>query len=377
MREKMKKILIIANDEGTILHFRREIVKAFIEEGFEVTVCYPLAENTASIESLGCRVVNVNVSRHGTDVLQDLRFIKDCKTLIKKFQPDIVLTYTVKPNIYASIACQQTKTPYLNNVTGLGSILQNKGLLSTLILKLQKIGYRKSSCVFFQNVENRDKLKALGVIKDSTPTYILPGSGVNLEKQKYEPFPPNDGRTRFVFVSRVRADKGYNEFFEAAQNIKRKYPHTEFHVIGWYEEEALSPMIDKLNAEGVIIYHGRLLQEEVHEIEKTCNCLIHPTYHEGMANVLLEAAATGRPVIATNIHGCIEAFEEGVTGFGCEVKDAGSLEEAIEKFICTPYEKQVEMGKRGREKMEKEFDRRLVAQAYIEMMNKTLEEKAQ
>ena len=370
----MNRILIIANDESTILNFRREIVAQFVQSGFDVTVCYPLAENTESIASLGCKVEHINVSRHGKDVLKDIKFLFDCKKLIKTHRPDIVLTYTVKPNIYASIACQQTKTPYLNNVTGLGSILQNGGALSKLILKLQKIGYRKSSCVFFQNVENRDKLKELGVIKESTPTVILPGSGVNLEKQKYEPFPADDGITRFVFVSRVRADKGYNEFFEAAQSIKQKYPNTEFHVIGWYEEESLTPMVDKLHSEGIIIYHGKKLQEEVHEIEKNCNCLIHPSYHEGMANVLLEAAATGRPVIATNIHGCIEAFEEGVTGFGCEVKNAKSLEAAIKKFINTPYEQQVEMGKRAREKMEKEFDRRFVEQAYIQQINKTLEE---
>lgn len=371
----MKKILIIANDESTILNFRREIVATFVQSGFAVTVCYPLADNTESIAKLGCRVENVNVSRHGKDVLKDLKFIFECKKLIKKHRPDIVLTYTVKPNIYASIACQFTKTPYINNVTGLGSILQNGGRLSGLILKLQKIGYRKSSCVFFQNVENRDKLKEKGIINEKTPTVILPGSGVNLEKQKYEPFPKDDGIIRFVFVSRVRADKGYNEFFEAAQNIKLKYPNTEFHVIGWYEEEELTPIVDKLHSEGIIIYHGKKLQEEVHEIEKMCDCLIHPTYHEGMANVILEAAASGRPVIATNIHGCIEAFEEGVTGFGCEVKSAKSLEAAIEKFINTPYEKQVEMGKLARKKMEKEFDRQIVANKYIEMINKTLEEK--
>ena len=373
----MKRILIIANDESTILNFRCEIVACFVQAGFDVTVCYPLAENTESIACLGCKVENVNVSRHGKDVLKDIKFLFDCKKLIKKYQPDIVLTYTVKPNIYASIACRMTKTPYLNNVTGLGSVLQNGGALSKLILKLQKIGYRKSSCVFFQNVENRDKLKERGVIKESTPTVILPGSGVNLEKQKYEPFPADDGITRFVIVSRVRADKGYNEFFEAAQSIKQKYPNTEFHVIGWYEEENLTPVVDKLHKEGIIFYHGKKLQEEVHEIEKNCNCLVHPSYHEGMANVLLEAAATGRPVIASNIHGCIEAFEEGVTGFGCEPKSAASLSEAMEKMIHTPYEKQIEMGKLARRKMETEFDRQIVANKYIQMINKTLEEKAQ
>ena len=179
------KILIFANDEKTILNFRQEIVEAFVKERFEVVVCFPFGENTSTIKGLGCETININVSRHGTSVIQDMKFMLDCRKVILKQKPDIVLTYTVKPNIYSSIACQMTKTPYINNVTGLGSVLQNKGILATLILKLQKFGYRKSSCIFFQNEDNMKSLKAMGVVNDKTKTVIIPGSGVNLEKKNY------------------------------------------------------------------------------------------------------------------------------------------------------------------------------------------------
>lgn len=366
----MTKVLVIANDESTIFNFRREILEAFAAQGFEVTVCYPLGTHTDIIENIGCKVVNLEVSRHGKNIIKDLKLLKDCKRLIKQFKPDVVLTYTVKPNIYGSIACQMLKVPYINNITGLGSVLQKESILSKLILFLQKVAYRKSSCVFFQNKENYLRLKNSGVITEKTPTAILPGSGVNLKMQPYEQYPQNDGITRFIIVSRIRADKGYTEFFDAAEEIKSKYPNTEFHVVGWYEEDELKARVDNLNDRGIVIYHGKKLQTEVHQIIKNCDCLIHPSYHEGMANVLMEAAATGRAVIATDIPGCRETFEEGITGFGCEAQSSKSLVEAIEKFLHTDYEKRIEMGKIGRQKMEKEFNRDFVANAYTEQIKK-------
>lgn len=371
----MRKIMIFANDESTILNFRQEIVKAFVDAKYRVVVCYPLGNNTRVIQNLGCEVIDVDVSRHGKSILQDMRFERTCKNLIRKHKPDVVLTYTIKPNIYTSIACQQTKTPYINNITGLGTVLQNKSVLSILLLQLQRFAYRKSSCVFFQNQANLETMKKAGVISDKISTKIIPGSGVNLDKQKFEPFPKDEGVTKFVIVSRIREDKGYKEFFEAAEKVKKEYPYTEFHVVGWYEDDSLRQIVDSLNDRGIIIYHGEKTQKEVHEIESKCNCLIHPSYHEGMANVLLEAAATGRPVIASNIHGCIEAFDDGITGYSCEVKNAHSLEKAIIKMINTSYENQVEMGKLGRLKMEKEFDRQFVACEYINTINKILEDK--
>ena len=371
----MAKLLIIANDETTIIHFRKEIIKAFVDHGFDVTVCYPLGKNTDEVRALSCKLIDIEVSRQGKNILKDAGFYRNCRRLIKQEQPDIVLTYTVKPNIYASMACQSLHVPYINNITGLGSILQSQSALSKLILDLQKKAYKKSSCVFFQNSANRDRMKELGVVSANTKTQVLPGSGVNLDMHKYEEFPVDDGITRFVLVSRVRVDKGYGEFLDAAEAIKEKYPNTEFHAVGWYEEK-MDNRVANLHDKGTIIFHGEKTQEEVHEIIKKCQCLIHPSYHEGMANVLLEAAAAGRPVIASNIPGCRETFDEGVTGFGCEVKSSESLIEAIEKFLQVPYEERIEMGRRGRDKMEKVFDRQFVADIYIKEIERVLGEQA-
>lgn len=367
----MSKVLLLANDRATIANFRKEIIRSFIDNGYATVVGYPAVEGYDDIADLGCRLVDLPVSRHGKNILKDFELLEVCKKLIKAEQPHIVLTYTVKPNIYASMACQSLHVPYINNVTGLGSILQRQSALSKLILTLQKKAYKKSSCVFFQNSSNRDRLKELGVISDDTRTQILPGSGVNLKMHSYEDFPEDDGVTRFVIVSRVRVDKGYGEFFDAAEAIKAKYPNTEFHAVGWYEEK-MENRVAILHDKGTIIFHGEKTQEEVHDIIKGCQCLIHPSYHEGMANVILEAAAAGRPVIASNIPGCREAFDEGVTGFGCEVKSSASLIDAVEKFLATSYEQRIEMGRKGRQKMEKEFDRTFVAQIYIKEIERIL-----
>lgn len=364
------KLLLIVNDETTIYNFRREILRAFHAKGYDVTLCIPKGEHTKEIADCGCRIINIEVNRHGTNPLQDMKFLKTCLKQIGANKPDVVLTYTVKPNVYGSIAAQIRRIPYINNVTGLGTVLQRDSMLARLMLSLQKFAYRKSSCVFFQNKANYKALLDKGVVCKETPVEILPGSGVNLELHSFAPVRPDDGTVRFVIVSRIREDKGYNEFFDAATAVKEKYPNTEFHVIGWYEEELYKKRIDDLVAKGVIVYHGKQVQEEVHKIVASCDCSVLPSYHEGMANVLLEAAATGRPVIASRVPGCQETFTEDVTGYGCEVKSAESLQDAMEKMVLTPYAKRVEMGQMGRKKMEEEFDRTIVADKYIHCIEK-------
>lgn len=364
------KVLVVANDESTILNFRQEIIKAFIDNGFEVIVCFPFAENMQTIRNLGCNVIDLPVSRHGKNIFEDVGLLINCYKIIKKFKPSVVLTYTVKPNIYASFACQMLKIPYINNITGLGSVLQREGILTKIILQLQKIAYRKSSCVFFQNNENYQRLLNSKVINQRTPVTVLPGSGVNLELMKYEPFPVDEIVVRFIIVSRIREDKGYKEFFDMAENIKSRYPNTEFHVVGWYEEDALKLRLENLVDKNIINYHGKVSQIEVHRLVKECNCLVHPSYHEGMSNVVMEAAATGRPVIASDIAGCRELIDDGVTGYTFKSKSSQELIASVEKFIKLDHEAQMEMGKRGRLKMEKEFDRQTVAHEYISKIEK-------
>lgn len=370
----MARLLILANDETTIYNFRREIIKAFVQAGHQVYLSYPTGTHTQELEQLGCSVLPAAVERHGTSVLRDGKYLLSCIKLIRKLQPDVVLTYTVKPNIYGSIACRITGKPYINNITGLGSILQNGGMMAKLICFLQKIAFKKSSCVFFQNADNYRQLLDRKVVRKNTPVTVLPGSGVNLSLHSYEDYPSQDDALKFIFVSRVRADKGFDEFFQMAQVIQEKYPFTQFHIVGWYEDDHYEKIITRLQNAGVVVYHGMKDPAQVHALLKQSHCLIHPSYHEGMANAILEASATGRPVLASNIPGCMEGFEEGVTGFGFEVQNTQSLVAAVEKFIQTPYEKKQDMGKRARQKMEREFDRTFVAQTYLKQI-KELEGK--
>lgn len=364
----MAKILMLANDETTIYNFRREIVKAFADAGHEVVIAYPYGKHTEEIEQLGCKTIHCEVSRHGTNIREDFKLFLEYLKLLKTETPDIVLTYTVKPNIYGSLACQLRRIPYLNNITGLGTVLQSDGIVAKLILFLQKLAYRKSTCIFFQNKDNYEQLKKKKVISDKHFVQILPGSGVNLELHRFEQYPEREVNLRFIFVSRIREDKGIEELFSAATQVKKKYPKTEFHIVGWYEEQKYKEKVQKLIDDGIIIYHGTKTQEEVHQLIKNSHCLIHPSYHEGMSNVMLEAAAAGRPVIASDIPGCKETFDEGISGYGFEVKNIEKLIQAIIRFIELPYEKKQQMGLFGRKKMEQVFDRNIVAKKYLEII---------
>lgn len=366
----MAKILMLANDETTIYNFRREIIKSFVNVEHEVVIAYPYGTHTEEIQQLGCKTIHCAVSRHGTNMREDFKLFLEYMRLLKAEKPDIALTYTVKPNIYGSLACQFRKVRYLNNITGLGTVLQSDSMVAKLILFLQKLAYKKSDCIFFQNEDNYRQLKTKKVISDKQCVQILPGSGVNLELHHFEKYPEDDGTIRFIFVSRIREDKGIEELFAAATQVKELYPQTEFHVVGWYEEQKYEDRVKQLVDDGVIIYHGTKTQEEVHQLIKDSHCLIHPSYHEGMSNVMLEAAAAGRPVIASNIPGCKETFDESISGYGFEVKNVEVLVQTIVRFVQLPYEEKRSMGVCGRQKMEKEFNRDFVAQKYLEVIER-------
>lgn len=366
----MSKILVFANDETTIYNFRREILEAFVAAQFQVVVCFPKGDHVGEIEAIGVKYTDTRVNRHGKNPLEELHLYQQYKCIIQKEHPDIVLTYTIKPNIYGSFAAKKCNVPYINNVTGLGSIVEKGSKLQYILLCMQRMAYTKSSCVFFQNDSNKMYLVSKGIVKGRTR--VIPGSGVNLTMHPYEEYPKEDGRIRFVTVSRVRRDKGFDELFKMAVRVSEHHSNVEFHVVGWYEEDYYKEKIEELSDKGILIYHGRKTQMEVHNIIKSCHAMIHPSYHEGMANVLLEAEACGRPVLASMIPGCLETFEEGKTGLGFQVKDVESLCNSVEKFLALPYQELVKMGIAGRKKVEDEFDRKMVAQAYMEEIERNL-----
>ena len=364
----MKKLLLLTNNCGGLYLFRRELLSK-LSQLFSVIVCSPVDEHTENIESLGCLVVASPLDRRGINPIKDLKLLWGYVRLLHKERPDIALLYTVKPNVYGGLACRMTKTPYLPNVTGLGTSVENGGALQKIVLTLYQIGLRKSRCTFFQNSENQQFFINRQVVLG--PTRLIPGSGVNLQGHTFEPYPEKDKPIRFTFVGRIMRDKGIYELLQAAAAIKEKYPEVIFDLIGGFDESCQDG-VRQAERKGDINYLGP--QSDVHPFYQRSWAVIMPSYHEGMSNVCLEAAATGRPVLASDVPGCRETFDEGVSGLGFAAKDAECLTSAIEKFIALPYDQKVKMGRSGREKMEREFDRQIIVDAYLEEINKALQE---
>jgi galacturonosyltransferase len=269
------------------------------------------------------------------------------------------MAYTIKPNLYGGLIASTMKIPFIANITGLGRAVQNEGILQSAVKKMYSLCLRKATCVFAQN---QDIKAFLLERKLNGRIIVVPGSGVNLEQHCFEEYPTDDGSITFVTIGRLMRDKGTDEILTAARRIKDQHPHTRFQFIG-FDDGNYQDKVEEAVKEGIVEYPG--FQDDVHSWIADSHAIIHASYHEGMANVLLECASTGRPILATDIPGCRETFDEGVSGFGFEPQDIESLVEAIERFIALPYADKKAMGIAGRRKMEMEFDRRIVVDTYI------------
>lgn len=354
------KVLFLVNHDVVIYNFRLELVERLLKDGHNVCISSPYGERIDDLVQLGCEYHSVDISRHGTNIIKEFSLIRYYLKLLKKVKPDIVFTYTIKPNIYGGIACAKMRIPYVPNITGLGNAVEGGGIIQKVSVVLFVYAFRKAKKVFFQNTEN---MKFFVDHRIATGKHaLLPGSGVNLDRFVSLPYPLIEP-IEFAFISRIMKEKGIDEYLAAAELIKKKYPNTRFHVCGFCEQ-GYEHILTELQSQGVIEYHGMV--RDIKSLLKYCHCTILPSYHEGTSNVMLETASSARPVITTRVPGCRETFEEGVTGFGCEVRDTQDLVRAIEMFISLPHEKKIAMGIAGRRKMEKEFNRQIVVDAYMQ-----------
>lgn len=360
-----KRVLMVVNDFTTIYNFRIELVEYFIKMGVEVYIALPFDERNGKLTSTGANVVEIKINRFGTNPIEDFKTTLQLRKIIKDIKPDIVFTYTAKPNIYGGLACRITKTPYVANVTGLGANFEKQNVIAKIMLVLQKIAYKKAKMVFFQNSSNMNFFVAKKVV---TKNYgLLPGSGVNLNTNPFEEYPKND-ITKFITIARVRKDKGYDELFYAINKAIENGLKAEFHIVGWYEDDEYKAKVEAFESYDNVIFYNGVEHEAVHKLLTSCDCLIHPSHHEGMSNVVLEAAACGRASIVSSIPGCVEGVNDQETGFYFEVKDAEKLYEKIEKFCNLTDLEKATMGKLAREKVEKEFDRQIIIDKYYEFL---------
>ena len=354
------RVLILANIGLGLYKFRRELIEELVKEN-EVFFCIPNDEYVDPIEKIGCKFIdNPILERHGTNPFKEIKLIQYYKKVLKDIKPDIVFTYTIKCNAYGGMACASLNIPYVANVTGLGTAIENGGLMQKISLSLYKRGLRKAQKVFFQNTENRDFMISHGVVKCSYD--MLPGSGVNLTQYDVSPYPDSD-TVDCVFIARVMKEKGIDQYLDAAKVIRKKYPNTRFHICGFCEQN-YEDILKELNDDGTVIYHG--LVSDMVPIYNIAACIVHPTYYpEGLSNVLLESASCGRPIITTDRSGCREVVEDGINGYVVKQQDSQDLIDKIEKFLSLNYEDRKAMGLAGRKKVEREFDRRIVIQKYM------------
>ena len=363
-RKSNKRILVLANNDVGLFRFRKDLLAELLHAGHEVHISLPDGDFVPELVQLGCCFIDTPIDRRGMNPLHDSKLFHRYRAILKEIKPDLVLTYTIKPNIYGGLACRMAHIPYAVNITGLGSAIENGGWLRRFVLTLYRAAMKKAKVVFFENSGNRDTLVAAGVVPKGRDV-VLNGAGVNLDDFPYQPY-PQDTIVRFLFVGRVMHEKGVDELFAAAKRMKQEYgDKVEFHIVGSFEE-AYKPVMDELVDAGIVQYHG--YQTDMKPFYAMAACVVLPSYHEGMSNVLLEAAASGRPLITSDIPGCREAVKDGVNGYLCKPQDADGLCEMLEKFVYLPDDICDEMGVRGRDLMYERFDKKIVVRTTIEQL---------
>jgi galacturonosyltransferase len=359
----MKKVMILANNDVGLYKFRKELIEVLLEE-YEVHIVLPRGNFVDELVQMGCIFHATEFQRRGTNPFSDLALLNKYRSLLREVSPVAVLTYTIKPNIYGGIACAERNIPYIANITGLGTAVENAGVLQIITTTLYKFALRKAKKVFFQNEDNLLFMKNKGIVRANYD--LLPGSGVNLKQYRAMPYPDGD-TIDFIFVARVMKEKGIDQYLEAAEYITKKYPHTKFHICGFCEAE-YEGRLEECQASGAVVYHGMV--SNVREYIAQTHCTVHPTYYpEGLSNVLLESSACARPIITTDRSGCREVIDNGVNGFVVRQQDSQDLIEKIEQFLALSWEERKAMGLAGRAKVEREFDRQIVVEKYVAELN--------
>ncbi len=369
-------IALLTNNDDDVYCFRKELIEALIQEGYEMLISCPDGPKFELMKDITYIYDNPDIDRRGTNPVKDFGLMMHYRKLFKQYKPAAVLTYTAKPNVYASIAAHQLGIPVINNLTGLGSVVNESGIKKNFIMWLFKQAYKKSACMMFQNETNMKLAIEQGMVKGKYR--LIPGSGVDTKRYPLQPYPEGgDGKTGapvvFNYIGRILHDKGVDDYIEAAKRIKAEYPQTEFNMLGFIEPTEIhyEQELKELGEQGIVIYRGS--QKDVKPFIIRAHATIHPsTYGEGMSNVLQESASSGRFLITTNNPGCQETVEDEKTGYIYKGGDVEALVEKIERFLALPNNQRKLAGELGRRRMEKMFSRQIVIDAYKEEISRLL-----
>ena len=360
-----KKILIITNHSYMLYRFRKELIQKLLEDS-EVVISTPFVGHETDLKELGANCIKTEVDRRSINPFTDLKLLHTYKTILKQEQPDLVITYSIKPNIYAGYLCGKMKIPFCANVQGLGTAFQ-KALLSKLVTVMYRTAFRKVETVFFENQANAQAFVRRRILP-AKKEVVLSGAGINLEEYRYCQYPDNE-KVHFLYLGRIMKEKGMDELFGAVEQLRKDGYEFVLDLVGFFEDE-YKKQVEQLQSEGIVRFYG--FQENPKPYYAQTDCVVLPSYHEGMSNVLLEAAASGRAIITTDIPGCHEAVDNGKSGMLCKVKSTDSLYKAMKRFTELSREKRELLGKTGREKMEREFDKKKVVEETVKVITKAM-----
>ena len=364
------KIIAMLNcHDDDVFCFRKEIIDDLADSGYKVLVSCPYGKRIEKIKRDNVIFEDIKIDRRGTNPIHDYSLYKAYLSLFQKYKPIIVLAFTIKPNIYGGLAARQLNIPYVNNITGLGSGFENGGIVKSVILMMYRVVLNNAYYIFFQNEANKDKILATGILRHKRYE-VIPGSGVNLNRFSFCKYPESQGIV-FNYIGRVMKDKNIDDYIYIAKKIHEKYKKIVFNIIGFIEDSELhyKEELEELERQGIVKYYGP--QEDVRPYIRESHAIIHPsTYGEGLSNVLIETAATGRPLITTTIPGCKETVEDGVNGFLFEPGNRKMMVEVVERFISLPKDQKAQMGKESRRLAEERFSRNIVVSKYSALVRK-------
>lgn len=368
------KVVIALNTAWNFVNFRSGLINALLKAGYDVVAVAPSDEYEPRVLALGCRFVPLPMDNKGTHPGRDALLLWRFYWLLRSERPDIFLGYTVKPNVYGSLAAHALGIPVVNNIAGLGAVFIRDSWLTRVVRGLYRLALARSARVFFQNADDMGLFIERGMVRQEVAGRV-PGSGVDLARFNVTPLRGSGGRVKFLLIARMLWDKGVGEYVEAARIVKRRFANADFCLLGFLDVQnptAISREQMSIWTEaGFVRYLG--VSDDVRAEIAEADCVVLPSfYREGVPRSLLEAAAMGRPVITTDAVGCRDVVDDGVTGFLCQQRNAEDLAKKIERMIALSPSAREEMGRRGREKVELEFDEKIVVGRYMEVVKEIL-----
>ena len=358
-------ILITANAAWNIWNFRKALIESLIKNKHRVTIFAPWDESAVQIKEMGCEFKTLEMNAKGLNPLDGLVIIRQFKRILKNDRPDVILSYTIKNNIFGAIAAKPLHIPFLPNVTGLGTAFLSGGLLEKIAEVLYRFAFKNVPIIFFQNEDDQALFTGRNLIKQNQAR-LLPGSGIDLQEFSAKPLPISDS-PKFLMIARLLKDKGIVEYVEAAKKIKASNPNVRFQLLGAIGTQNRTAIgietVQEWVKSGTIEYLGTTT--DVRPFIEQASCVVLPSYREGAPRTLIEAAAMARPIVTTDVPGCRAVVKSGDNGFLCDVRDSVSLAKAMKRFLELEHPEKEALGQAGRLKMELEFDQKIIVDAYL------------